>query len=308
MNKDSPHFPALCGVVVIFHPEEPVVQNVLAMIKECGELIVVDNGSSPEIRARLNGLSGSTVIELRENIGVAAALNIGAARAMNKGFLWIVTFDQDSCPEPGMVATLWAAHLRRPQAALVVPCIAEGAESLGRYRWVRPHPRFPGLFQRIPCLDNDVSGIIMAVTSGSLTELSVWADLGGFDEGLFIDYVDTDFCLKVIDSGREILVAAGAILKHKLGNRRDIELFGYSFHPTFHPPFRHYYMTRNRIQIWRRYACRMPHWALFDLMFFGFNLFRVIAFEDQKGLKIQAVLRGTWDGLLGKSGKTRLFD
>jgi len=40
--------------------------------------------------------------------------------------------------------------------------------------------------------------VTMLVTSGSMIELATWQALGGFDEGLFIDYIDTDYCLRVI--------------------------------------------------------------------------------------------------------------
>jgi rhamnosyltransferase len=70
-----------------------------------------------------------------------------------------------------------------------------------------------------------------------------------------------------------------------------------------HAAFRHYYMARNRVRVWRRHACAVPHWAAFDLCFAGYNTLRVLAFEPNKWPKLKAILLGTWDGLRGKSGR-----
>ncbi len=292
----------LCGVVVTYHPDASVRENVQAMIDECGRVVVVDNGSSEDAQRELAELRGVELIALGKNLGVAAALNIGGRRAAERGCRWVVTFDQDSRPQHGMVAALKIAAERHPRAAVVVPRIVEEGVGGGAYRWVRSHPFIPGFFRRMECDTVDLPAVTVAVTSGSLVEIETWSQLGGFDESLFIDYVDIDYCLKIVRAQRLIAVAAGAELIHKLGARQTGMLLGHEFRPTHHPAFRHYYMTRNRVRVWRRHACRVPHWALFDLCFATYNLLRVLALESQKWAKIKAMVLGTWDGLKGRSG------
>ena len=293
---------ALCGMVVTFHPEETVAENLRAMVRECGTVIAVDNGSEPEALARLAAVDGVTLLPLGENLGVAAALNRGAAAAMRSGSRWVVTFDQDSRPHPGFAAALWAAHLALPRAAVVGPRIQEETTCAGEYRWVRRNPRWPGCYERVQCRGTDLADVTMVVTSGSMVELATWQSLGGFDEGLFIDYVDIDYCLRVIRAGRGIAVAAGAVLSHRLGARQSARWLGKEFRPMHHPAFRHYYIARNRIAVWRRHSLAVPHWAAFDLCFALYNLFRVLVFEGRRWRKVGAMLRGTRDGLLGRSG------
>jgi len=143
----------------------------------------------------------------------------------------------------------------------------------------------------------------MMVTSGSMLNVSVWRELGRFDDGLFIDYIDTDFCLRVLKSGRKIAVSGEAILEHRLGARERRVFAGKVVRPTHHAPFRHYYMARNRVLMWRRHALDAPHWAAFDFCFAGFNTFRIFLFEHHRWEKAKAILRGTWDGFLGKRGR-----
>jgi rhamnosyltransferase len=178
----------------------------------------------------------------------------------------------------------------------------EGEADGPKYRWVRRHPAYPWFFQRVECRDADLPEVTMLVTSGSMIELEVWTELGGFAEDLFIDYVDIDYCLRVVRAGRKIAVAAATGLRHKLGARQAGRLLGKDLRPTHHDAFRHYYIARNRVHVWRRHALAVPHWALFDLSFAGFNAFRVLAFESAKWRKLKAVLLGTWDGLLRRRG------
>ena len=293
---------ALCGVVVTFFPDETVVENLRAMVSECGRVVVVDNGSPEETVRQMAAVPGLELLPLGENLGVATALNRGLAWATANGCRWSVTFDQDSRPQPGMVAALWATHSAIPRAAVIGPRIHEAGSIAARYRWVRRHPRWPGLFQRVACTGCDLEEVTMLVTSGSMVELALWRELGGFDEALFIDYIDTDYCLRTIRAGRRVAVSAGAVLEHRLGDRESRQFLGREFRPTHHAAFRHYTIARNRVRVWRRHALAAPHWALFDLAFAGFKSFRVLAFESGKGSKLKAMFLGTWDGLSGRNG------
>jgi rhamnosyltransferase len=203
---------------------------------------------------------------------------------------------------PGLAAALWKSHLSEPRAAVVGPRIVESSLGGREYHWLRPHPWCRWWFQRVPCRGADLIDVSMVMTSGSLIELACWRAFGGFDERLFIDYVDTDFCLRCRTAGRLIAVSAAARLDHQLGRREQRKFLGLAFYPTNHPPIRHYYIARNRVLMLRRHGLQFPHWMFFDLAAAGLWLFRVLAFEQAKRTKLKAMLRGTWDGLRGQGG------
>ena len=292
----------VCGVVVTYHPDGEVELNLRALVREFGHVLIVDNGSLPETVAMLAIIPGTTFLALGKNVGVAAALNRGAEWARQRAFQWIATFDQDSMPAQGLAEGLWAAHLRHPHAAIVGPCLLEEASRDREYRWVCRHKTWPGMYQRVECGDSDLSGVTVTITSGSLIQLGVWEELGGFAERLFIDYVDIDYCLRVIRQGHEIVIAAQTFLHHKLGARTTGRLLGWDLRPTHHAAFRHYYIARNRVEVWRRHALAVPHWALFDFAYACSNGLRVVALESNKWTKLKAMLLGTWDGLRGLGG------
>ncbi len=294
--------PAICGVVVTYHPAEDIFENLQAIVAECGEVLVVDNGSAKAICDRMAVVSGVTLLALEHNAGIAAGLNRAALWSRGRSLFGMIVFDQDSKPLTGFVSELWATHDRNPRAAVIGSRIVEAGREESSYRWVRRNPCWPGIFQRVACDGGDLSEVTMVISSGSLIELEPWSRLGGFDEGLFIDYVDTDYCLKVIRSGAHVAVASGASLQHHLGKRATGRVLGKDLRPMHHAAFRHYYMARNRMHLWRRHALALPHWALFDFCFAGLNGCRVIFFEAEKWAKFKALMLGTWDGLRGKTG------
>lgn len=294
--------PELCAVVVLFQPEAEVEENLRALLAECGRVLVADNGCPEDLRARWSALPGVEWLPMGGNVGVSAALNRGLARARALGANWALTFDQDSRPEPGMVRALWRAAQALPRAAVVCPRIHEAGSNPDAYRWVVRHPTVPLFFRRVACTGPDLPEVTMAVTSGSLFDLAAWEKLGRFDDGFFIDYIDTEYCLRVIRAGRTVAVAGDALLHHRLGARQKHVMLGHDFRSMNHAPFRHFYMARNRVATWRRHALAVPHWALFDLCFFSYNFLRVLLFERERRAKVQAAARGTWHGLLGRSG------
>jgi rhamnosyltransferase len=302
----------LCAVVVTYRPAKSTAENLAEIVREFGRVLVVDNGSTEEARSWIAAIPGVEMLALGENLGVAVALNRGAAYALESGSEWIVAFDQDSRPEPGFLNALWSAHERLPQAWVIGAHIIESALG-GDYRWLRPQARWPGFFERVQCHGQDLPDVTMVITSGALTSLEGWRKLSGFDERLFIDFVDTDFCLRVRRAGRRVSVCASARLHHQMGHREQRRLFGCTFHPTHHAPIRHYYIARNRLPTLRRHGWRELHWGVFEVTVAGLWLFRVLTFEKQRWCKIKAMILGTWDGLMDQSGpcplkRQRWFD
>ena len=295
----------VAAVVVTFNPDEGVFERLRVISRECDEVIVVDNGSGTETVKRLLA-KGVEVVALGENRGLATALNIGLSRAIKLGFFWAVTFDQDSTPQAGMVAALWATRecFASPDGvAIVGPRLREERVVHEDHRWVVRHERCQWWFRRVPCVDRDLVGVAFVITSGALMDLRIFAKIGPMDDGLFIDYIDHDYCLRARRLGFEILVSAGAMLGHNLGTKREFTVAGRKVRPTFHSALRLRYMARNRWVLWRRYARMFPYWAAFDGVYSHYNLLRVLVFEDGRLPKLAAVVRGTWDGLLGRKGK-----
>lgn len=296
----------VCAVVVTYRPDPDFSRRLELIRLQADHVVVVDNGSDAALHSGARGQA--EVLSQNDNVGLAAALNIGLQRAMALGFRWVVTFDQDSTPFPGMVAALLATRARQPdpdRVAVVGPRLKEERVVHEDHRWVRPHPRLKWLFQRAPCREGDLTGVAFVITSGALMDLRIFRRIGPMDEALFIDYIDHDYCLRARRAGYDLVVSQGALLLHNLGAKREFTVAGRSVRPTFHSALRLHYMFRNRIRVLRRHALRHPHWALFDCVYTPLNLARVLFWEDQRMRKLAAAVRGTVDGLLGRTGRVR---
>ena len=299
----------ICAVVIAFEPPPTFTSALSAIASQVGGVVVVDNASCPPAEERVSRPDVRASVEWiknSENEGVAAALNQGIDRARELGFSWAVTLDQDSRAAPSMVSEL-IGTLRRSddpgRVAVVGANPVETGTPGARYAWLRGGDARRWLFRKTDARGGDLSDVTMVITSGALTSLNAFAHIGPFDERLFIDYVDTEYCLRAQLSGFAIHASARATLFHHLGERSVVRFLCIKVRPTFHPPIRLYYTWRNRVHMLRKYGSAFPHWMLYDLLAATYNVLRIVAFEDHKLGKLRACWAGTRDGLKGEVGR-----
>ena len=91
------------GVVVLYHPDAVIIDNIGTYINELECLYVIDNSETytDSIVEQLRYLSNVKYINNGGNKGIANALNAGAKLASAAGAAWLLTMDQDSKFEPG---------------------------------------------------------------------------------------------------------------------------------------------------------------------------------------------------------------
>jgi rhamnosyltransferase len=250
---------------------------------------------------------GIELIANPDNLGIAAALNQGLAALRGQGFAWCLTMDQDSLAAPDLVACLWQRVARSgdpARIALVAPNVADAGMPEGSRRWLSLEPVWGVGFRRLPCSREGLSQVV-AITSGSLTNLEVWEALGGFDGELFIDYVDTDYCLRAVRAGYRVEVECGARLEHRVGSKTRHRWWRFTLTPTHHSPLRRYYLCRNRLRMVRRHGFSWPHWLMYELAATAHTTLAILLAESQPMEKLRACLLGTWDGLRGRWGKAQ---
>ncbi len=298
----------ICGVVVCFEPELGTVSGTIrSLAEQVDATLVVDNGSPEPVGAWLVAQEASGVIRYRRqasNLGLAAGHNVGIAWAGENGFSHVLLLDQDSWPQPGMVASLACTLLdltaQGRRVAAVGPSLLIDAEREAFFPFIRlgllgnrSHldPRSPGSPVKVDIL----------ISSGSLIPLSVIDVVGAMDEGLFIDNVDMDWCFRAAYHGFELFGDRKARMLHKLGDRvYRVWLFRWR-NVIVHGSVRLYYMMRNRLKLYSR-----PHtpwlWIVQDWyrLVSKFLLFALIVSPRRKNIGM--MLRGLADGLRGKNG------
>jgi rhamnosyltransferase len=279
--------PDFLGLVVLYRPDDQVAERVLTYLEEVSLLLVIDNSetASPVLNKLSQMSPRITVIENGSNLGIARALNQGRAYGLANGFKWLLTMDQDSYFEQG-------AMRRMKEYLQSVPDLP-GILS--------PFHHTPG--GNLPTKDKATKNLRITMTSGNLLNLAASSHCGEFEEKLFIDSVDHEYCLRLRRNGYLITRINDAILEHNLGEVTFHRLLFMKLKTTNHKAARRYYMTRNRLFVINRYLMFDPHFAWRELTELAKAFWAVGLFEDQKREKTFAMMRGAWHFVTGRYGK-----
>lgn len=292
IDRNQP--PPISAVVVTYQPEAVLLDNLRRLCNQVAEIVLVDNGSSGAAARFVESagkLPGVRLICNETNLGIAAALNIGIRHALQSGRSWVATFDQDSAISEHYFEQLFTAYAACPSSPSVGMIVPGGWGDPRRA--VRKETRAPTAWSFVPG----------AVNSGSLIKTAVFPATGFFDESLFIDYVDTDFCLRLQKSGFKILSATAVFLAHELGEKQTCRWLGLPISFRSHAVWRYYYIVRNRLLLYRRHALRFPRWFLHDAGWLLLELGRILCLENQPGPKLRAAFRGFMDAVCGRTGR-----
>jgi len=289
---------SVCAVVVGHDPDPDRLRGLLTRVRgQVARVVVVDNGPGDTVH-RVAAAQGATVLRQQTNVGLAAALNRGIAWARDHDCTHVLLLDQDSWPEPGMVATLveaLASVSRHDRVAAVGACQLD--PRLGE---LAPFVEvgFPAS-RKLRCSEGVVRCDFL-IGSGSLIPLGVLDDVGDMDEGLFIDNVDLDWCFRARARGYAVYGVGGARMEHLLGDRRTA-LFRGRVRVVQHSPQRLYFIMRNRVELYRR-----PHtprvWVAQDIPRILVKLILFGVLLPPRRANLAHMLWGLWDGVRRVAG------
>lgn len=275
----------LSAVVVLYNPDlDEVEKNVISYLPYVEKLFCIDNSETNKTEKSWL-IDGSNLkvkyLPNKKNLGIAAALNIGYQEAIKEDYEWILTMDQDSSFSEEAI-TNYLAHFRESKTnaknGILCPVTKE-----------------------FNIEDMTVFGS-HSITSGSICNLKMYAEIGGFDEKLFIDEVDADFSLKTELAGFTVTKFTDVFLNHKLGTKRRSGIFNLFFckERTIHSPFRIYYMVRNYFYIRKKYKKFFP--AIFKKRDHDFlvMLKNNIFFSGTTMKSAKRAIKGFWDYKLNR--------
>lgn len=275
------------GVIVTYNAGIDIIENIKQAKKNVGKLLVVDNGSKLEnikFLEKAEKLSDSDieVIYLEKNMGIAYAINVAFHYAEENAFDWVLTLDQDSRIFDGMVNSMLKIYRKlsneeKRNLAILVPTYYE-------QKYYRE--------QDLSLLDEGYTKILTEITSGNLVKTDIFSKVGYLKEDFFIDCVDHEFCLRINKNSFEILKVHNALMLHNLGDKIRKNLGNFKITSTNHSSIRRYYMTRNRMWLWKEYKNIYPQWIKEDKMKFIRETVKIILFEKNKLDKIKMILKG----------------
>lgn len=160
--------------------------------------------------------AGTTYESRGENNGLAIAYNRALAIALEEGYDWLLTLDQDTSLPLDFVTKLAAT------TAYVLPLAQVGAvapQIRDRQRLVSPAALTLSLFPKF--FSDDFVGIALdrtasAVNSASTVRVSALQAIGGYDPRFWLDYSDAIMFHRLHQNGFRIFVAGNIRVQHEL--------------------------------------------------------------------------------------------
>lgn len=271
--------PIIAGVVT-YNPEIPLLQkNLSALLELVDQVILVDNCSVNlnDIKLVVEYVDRITLIENHSNMGIACALNEIMEKAIDHGYSWVLTMDQDSIAPDNLISE-YEKYLDS-SVGILCPIIYDRNKKQKPMIYLGTHE------------------IIECITSGSLVNVSAWQKVNGFDEKLFIDGVDFDFCERLRKAGYRILEVGTIILSHAIGNITMRKFLFWDVSVKNHSAFRKYYIARNTIYLAKKNG------SVVRLVKSYLQVVKQIAvvtlYEQDKKQKLTAICKGMIEGIKG---------
>lgn len=283
----------VCATIISYNTGEDIKSTIDAIKDQVAKLLLIDNGSDEKTITILKDYeTQNSNIELilnESNLGIAAALNIAARYAVANSYSWLLTLDDDSTASDSMVeALLKTASKVYNNLGIISP-----------KQWERDRA------SELSYDMEEIREVTIDMTSGNLVNCEVFKTVGFYNEDFFIDFVDHEFCLRLIQNNYKIIKANNIILWHSLGESKTLKLFGKELTVTNHSPVRRYYITRNRLYCWNSFKADFPSWVKEDKGRFRNETIKILLYEDKKIKKLKMIYKGILDYKNGISGSLK---
>jgi len=274
------------AVVPTYYPEQAALADLVATL--CAQsvpVLVVDDGSpctfDPALEAARD--AGARVVQHATNAGIARGLNDGLRAAAETGATWLLTVDQDSeITEDYIDQILRAAQ----DAAAELGPEHIGAVAAGLIDDASGDLTYPSRF---------VEGVVITqevIQTGTIWDVQALTAVGGFDETLGIDAVDAAACLRLRQTGRRIVLAPDACIRHRIGKGRQVRVLGRSVLASGHAPQRRTTIIHNRLRLFPAEFAQDPVHALRTLRRVAMNTALAVTVEDDRWAKARASAKG----------------
>ena len=163
------------------------------------------------------------------NKGIAYALNFVMNFAIANGFDYVLTLDQDSEIDFGLIEKSFKKVILHQEYGIL------SLNYNAKYK-----------------NDKAISNEKYLITSGSFVNVSKYKLIDGFNSKLFIDYVDFDLCRQFKNKNVPLGVLTEFSFKHTIGNPIVKKFLFIKVKALNHKPVRYYYRYRNELYCYKK--------------------------------------------------------
>jgi rhamnosyltransferase len=280
----------ICAVVTSYKPSEEMWSRYNLMLERLRNVVIVDN--TPGGTLPSENFSG-VFISKGVNRGLGAALNNGIHVALEMGCKWIVLFDQDSDVPSEFFSNMLreCEYIENHEDSRIAAISPMHMDDLNKRVSV-------GLRHRIIRKNKRYYRVNSVITSGMLIFADTFRHVGKFNEDLFLDFVDHEWCWRAKHAGYTFFKSQGVFLPHRLG-LEEKNCLGLRYHIP--AEYRHYFQFRDTLNLlFLSYAPLYDRLRLLVLL--PLKLFCYPFILDNGSQRLGWMLLGLRDWVLRKKG------
>lgn len=288
------------GGIITYNPDisrlEACIRSVITNVKF---VVIIDNGSQnvDQISALSKKFKNEVVVKLLDrNYGIGYAGNVLLHYSEKNGFSWLLCVDQDSVFDEDYVKKLLS--MKKPDDTFAICGLPIDQ------RRIREKKKYE---------EKGLKRVKECIQSGTLYKVSIAKEIGGFNNWLFIDYVDFEICYRANLNGYSVYQNTKAIFNQEFGVLTQPKLYTLwntmfmitrfrIFKKLTYTPkidnWRMYYRVRNRIYCIRKYEYGLQ--KVREIAWSPILYFKIIFRSNHKLKTFIAICKGSYDGFKEK--------
>lgn len=186
------------SVVVLYNNTEDELKNITYYTNQVDSIYVIDNSLESCLESLKSILYDSwekiNYFHFPENIGLSRALNFGIKKASKDGCEWALILDADSIVSSPIIKIYESYIKQYDNVAVYAPVHLTDRNRESVFEGIRD--------------------VRWSMTSGCIFNIPIFNKLGGFNENLFVDGLDIDYCFKARENGYKIKKCGNATINH----------------------------------------------------------------------------------------------
>lgn len=241
LNEEAIRDVKVAATVILYNPANDIIKNIKSYCEDLDKLYVHDNSvkKNIDVEHAICELTNAEYYFAGENQGLCVPFNCYYKKAIEEGMDWFITFDQDSVAGKGMISKMKQfanSELCDEKIGIIAPTINDSnGENIQQDMYYTYADR--------------------VIQSGAMHRLDMMKRVGEYDENLFIDEVDFEYCARCRSKGYSIIKLNQAVLMHDCQDA-DIErkfVDGKMVYINKYSPLRYYYRYRNALYCYDKY-------------------------------------------------------
>jgi rhamnosyltransferase len=284
------------SIIVTYRPDIFLLQKTVEKIISSGSrMIIVDNSNMSTLLGMFDE-KHCQIIQMGSNTGIAKAQNVGIKVAIEQNADVILFFDQDSEIGDTFISDLLGPiNLGEPEVLAPVYF-----DKIKGYEFPSMKLNIFGMLAKVYRVNKTSTyPVDVVISSGMAVTKEAFEIVGLMDEDFFIDYVDTEWCLRCRSKDVQIRISPAASMVHSIGeSSKDL-----GFLKIFiHSPIRSYYQIRNSFYFLKKEHVPIILGLKEVLSLFLHHIIVLIFLDNRKDYLVQ-YLQAFKDGIRGVKGK-----